>query len=99
PPIGYRNIAGHILIVLAGLAELRRRGPFDVIHVPEYLSGALFSMLGRTPVVMTEPGNIYDRIAHGNPYDPYTTVVFKAAARVAARRCARLVATSAYMAE
>src|SRR5207249_2789796 len=36
---------------------------------------------------------------HGNPYDPYTTVVFKAAARVAARRCARLVATSAYMAE
>ncbi|MBV8087496.1 MAG: glycosyltransferase family 4 protein [Chloroflexi bacterium] len=99
PPIGYRNIAGHILIVLAAMRELRRIGPVDVVHVPEYLTAALQSTFGETPVVLTEPGNIFDRVKNGNPYDPVTTVVFKAAARAAAKRCARLVATSAYMAE
>ncbi len=96
PPVGYRNILGHLLIVAVACRRLRSVGPVDVVHVPEYLSAAvLSSVLRHTPVVLTEPGNIYQRVAHGNPYDPVTTIVFKLAARRAAARCARLVATSA----
>jgi glycosyltransferase involved in cell wall biosynthesis len=81
------------------MRQLRHMGPVDVIHVPEYLTAAFQSTFGTTPVVLTEPGNIFDRVKNGNPYDPATTVVFKAAARAAAKRCARLIATSAYMAD
>ncbi|MBV9120752.1 MAG: glycosyltransferase family 4 protein [Chloroflexi bacterium] len=99
PPIAYQNIAGHILIVLSALRTLRSLGRFDVIHVPEYLSaGILSALMPDTPVVLTEPGNIYERVARGNPYDASTTIAYKAAARVAARRCAGLVATSDEMA-
>ena len=42
-------------------------------------------MLGRlerhTPVVLTEPGNIYDRLENGNPYAFVMTQVLKLAAR------------------
>jgi len=99
PPIGYRNIAGHVLMVLAALRRLRSLGRVDVVHVPEYLSAAILSsLMPSTSVVLTEPGNIFERVARGNPYDPVTTLVFKAAARAAAARCARLVATSDEMA-
>ncbi|HLQ35641.1 MAG TPA: glycosyltransferase family 4 protein [Chloroflexota bacterium] len=99
PPIGYRNIAGHVLIVLAAYRRLRSIGPVDVVHVPEYVSAPILAKLLRhTPVVFTEPGNIYERVAHGNPYDPITTAAFKLAARRAAASCARLVATSDEMA-
>ena len=99
PPIGYRNIIGHILIIRRALAALRPYAPFDVIHAPDYLSTALAcSAFPTTPVVLTEPGNIYERIANGNPYDYVTTQVFKWAAQVSARRCARIIATSDEMA-
>jgi glycosyltransferase involved in cell wall biosynthesis len=81
------------------MRQLRHMGTVDVVHVPEYLTAALQSTFGAAPVVLTEPGNIFDRVKNGNPYDPATTVVFKAAARAAAKRCARLIATSAYMAD
>lgn len=100
PPIGYRNIVGHSLIILRAYRELKRLGPLDVIHTPEYHSAAIISSLNRdTPLVFTEPGNIYERIVYGNPYDTITTQVYKLAARIAARRCARLIATSEWMKE
>lgn len=100
PPINYRNILGHLLIVFAAYRRLLTLGKLDVVHVPEYLSAAaLGAFLTDTPVVVTEPGNIYERVAHGNPYDPVTTLVYKVAARHAAATCARLVATSGEMAQ
>lgn len=99
PPIGYRNIVGHCLIVLAAYRRLLSLGKFDVVHVPEYLSAAFLGSLHRgTPVILTEPGNIYERIARGNPYDPITTIAYRLAARRAAATCTRLVATSDEMA-
>ena len=100
PPIGYRNIVGHALIVGAAYRKLLSLAKMDVVHVPEYLSAALLGTLLRdTPVVFTEPGNIYERVARGNPYDPVTTLAYKLAARRAAATCARLVATSEEMAK
>ncbi|MGH2457892.1 MAG: glycosyltransferase [Chloroflexota bacterium] len=99
PPIGYHNIVGHALIVGAAYRKLRSLARMDVVHVPEYVSAALLgTLLRETPVVFTEPGNIYERVARGNPYDPVTTLAFKLAARRAAATCARLIATSEEMA-
>lgn len=97
-PIGYRNIVGHILIVLRGWLEIRRLGNVDLIHAPEYLSTGIFGLLSRdTPVILTVPGNIYERIAHGNPFDWSATQVFKVAARLSARFCACIIVTSEEM--
>ncbi|MBI2888048.1 MAG: glycosyltransferase family 4 protein [Chloroflexi bacterium] len=99
PPINYRNIAGHLLLALSAYRRLRGLGQLDVVHVPEYLTAAVLgTLLKDTPVVLTEPGNIYQRVARGNPYDPVTTLVYKLAARRAAATCARLIATSDEMA-
>lgn len=99
PPIGYRNIIGHILIVRRAIQILKNYGQFDVIHAPEYLSTALLCYFGRiAPIILTEPGNIYERIANGNPYDYVTTQVYKWSARVSAKSCARIIATSDEMA-
>lgn len=96
PPLGYRNIAGHMLIIKRACQYLLRLGNVDIVHVPEYLSaGVLVTMLrGRIPVVLTEPGNIYQRVKFGNPYDWTMTVALKIAARRSAYGCARLIATS-----
>jgi len=100
PVLAYQNILGHSLIILRAYRTLQQLGAFDVIHTPEYHSAAIIGSLQRgTPVVFTEPGNIYERIAYGNPYDPITTQTYKLAARVAARRCAQLIATSEWMKE
>ena len=98
PPIGYRNIVGHILIVLRGWLEIRRLGKVDIIHAPEYLSTGIFGLLSRdTPVILRVPGNIYERIAHGNPFDWSATQVLKVAARLSARLCTRIIVTSEEM--
>ncbi len=98
PPIGYRNIIGHLLIVLKAWGVARTIPNLDVIHAPEYLSTGLVAPLSRIPVVLTTPGNIYERIANGNPYDWYTTQVYKLAARSAARNCRLIDAISTDMA-
>ena len=98
PPIGYRNILGHVLIVLWGWLEIRKLGPIDLIHSPEYLSTGIFSLLmRRTPVILTVPGSIYERIKNGNPFDWWTTQALKVAARISARFCARIIVTSGEM--
>jgi glycosyltransferase involved in cell wall biosynthesis len=100
PPVGYRNIVGHTLIVLRGWWEIRRIGRLDVIHPPEYLSTGVFSLLGVPgPVVLTTPGNIFERINNINHADWFTTQVYKVAALTSARGCAHIIVTSAEMAK
>ena len=100
PSLWYRNIVGHSLIVKKAIETLQQHDPFDVFHAPEYLSTGLFSLLdSTTPLVLTEPGNIYERIANGNPYDFVTTQVYKLMARRTARSRTVIVATSEEMAQ
>lgn len=98
PPIGYRNIVGHLWIVLRAYRELMNIDGIEVVHTPEYTSSAVITSFNRTlPLVFTEPGNIYERIERGNPYDFITTQVYKVAARTTARNAAHLIATSEWM--
>jgi len=98
PFIGYRNVIGHILIVLRGWWEIRKLGKVDLVHAPEYLSTGFFALLCKdTPVVLRVPGNIYERIAHGNPFDWSMTQVLKVAARLSARHCACIIVTTQEM--
>jgi glycosyltransferase involved in cell wall biosynthesis len=98
PALAYRNVLGQVWISLLAYRELLRHGPFALVHVPEYLSSAVFRSFGyRKPIIFTEPGNIYERLANGNPYDWLTTQVYKWAARVTARHCAHFIATSDLM--
>src|SRR5581483_3113718 len=94
PPIGYRNIIGHALIVLKMWNVVRRIPGLDLIHAPEYLSTGIVAPSTRVPVTLTTPGNIYERIAHGNPYDWSTTFAYKLTARSSARACALIHAIS-----
>jgi glycosyltransferase involved in cell wall biosynthesis len=95
PPLGYRNIVGHIFIALRALDCLRRIGSWDIVHAPEYLTTALGSvLLPNTPIVLTVPGNIFERINNINHFDLITTQVYKLAARISARKCATIIATS-----
>lgn len=99
PQYWYRNVLTQFLIIRKGAAALRRIADVDLVHVPEYVSAALLTyMLPNTPIVLTTPGNIFERIHRFNPYDRLTTLVYAWAARQAARRCARIVATSNDMA-
>jgi glycosyltransferase involved in cell wall biosynthesis len=99
PPVGYRNIAGHLLIALAARRALARLPRPDAIHAPEYFSAGVIAPLTRTPFVLTTPGNIYERVAAGiNPWDPVTTRAFMLAARSAARSCVMVAAISEHMA-
>jgi glycosyltransferase involved in cell wall biosynthesis len=98
PRAWQRNIVGQILTVLT-LARATVRVPRpDVVFAPEYISiAALGLCYPRQAGVFTTPGNIFERITHGNPYDWSTTQVYKVAALTAARRAARIVALSQQM--
>jgi glycosyltransferase involved in cell wall biosynthesis len=98
PPIGYRNMLGHLWI-LKKAASIIGDLSLDLLHTPEYFSSAFFSALGiELPVVLTVPGNIYERIENGNPFDRITTQVLKVAAKISARKCTKVIATSRKMA-
>jgi glycosyltransferase involved in cell wall biosynthesis len=100
PDLWHRNIVGMALTCLSLARAVGRIPRPDVVFAPEYLSTSLTAALHpRLPVAFTTPGNIYERIAHGNPYDWTTTPVYKMAARTAARRCARVIALSRHMEE
>ncbi|HEX2914874.1 MAG TPA: glycosyltransferase family 4 protein [Chloroflexia bacterium] len=100
PPLGYRNILGHSLIAVKAILEANRAGPWDIIHAPEYLTTALCTILmPGTPVVLTVPGNIFERIANINHFDRYTTQVYKMAARLTARKSKAIIATSQIQAQ
>lgn len=95
PPIGYRNVLGHVLIVLRGWSKIRKLGKIDLIHAPEYLSTGILATLSRNiPVILTVPGNIFERVQNGNPFDWSSTQALKIAAKLSARNCAGIIATS-----
>jgi glycosyltransferase involved in cell wall biosynthesis len=98
PPLGFRNIAGNALLAMGAWKKLRSISGLDVIHAPEYLSTGIIAPLSKIPVVMTTPGNIYERVKYGNPFDRSTTVALKLAARSSARSCALINAISTDMA-
>ncbi|TAK26069.1 MAG: glycosyltransferase family 1 protein [Chloroflexota bacterium] len=98
PPIGYRNILGHILIAVAACRLLPRDGSAYLVHAPEYLSTAVATFATTAPVILTVPGSIDEKIASGaNPYDWSVTAALWCAARVSAWRCARVLATTREM--
>lgn len=100
PPINYRNVIGHILIAHKGWQVIRREIPdADVVHAQEYLSTAYFCLRNHIPVIMTTPGNIYERLHYGSsPFHWSMTAVLKVSVRICSRRCARINAVSEHMA-
>jgi glycosyltransferase involved in cell wall biosynthesis len=95
PRPGYRNIVGHLRIVLGARRELVKLANLDFIHAPEYVSTGIIAPTSSTPTVLTTPGNIYERIASGaNPFDPTMTALLKACAHASARRCLMIAAIS-----
>lgn len=97
PPIGYRNILGQLLILKRAATYLERIDP-DIVHTPEYISTALFAMLRiKAPLVLTVPGNIFQRIRQGHGYDWHFVQVLKCAALISARQCAYVIAISQEM--
>jgi glycosyltransferase involved in cell wall biosynthesis len=97
PPIGYRNVIGHLWILKRATDVIKRIRP-DVVHVRDYLSSAVSLSLGvKAPIVLTVPGNIFLRIQQGHGYEWHYVQVLKWAARISARRCNRIIATSQEM--
>jgi glycosyltransferase involved in cell wall biosynthesis len=97
PPIGYRNVIGHFWILKRAAAIARQLRP-DIVHAPVYLSTAVFATLRvPAPLVLTVPGNAYHRVRYGHDYEWYYMQILKWAARVSARRCARVIAVSREM--
>jgi len=92
----YRNLFGYLDTMRRARRELRALGKLDVIHVPDYTASTTLTM-GKplAPVVLTTPGNIFDRIENdANPFDPMMTEWLKFGARRSAKRCARVIAIS-----
>lgn len=98
PPMGYRNIIGHILISIFGWWEILKIKGEKIIHAPEYLSTSVFSLLDkRSRIIMTTPGNIFERINNVNHADKITTSVLRFSARISAKNCYKIIATSGEM--
>jgi glycosyltransferase involved in cell wall biosynthesis len=97
PPIGYRNVLGHFWILKRATDIIRKLNP-DLIHSPEYISTAVLAILRiKTPIVLTVPGSIYQKIHDDHGYEWYYAQILKLAARISARRCDRIIATSVDM--
>jgi glycosyltransferase involved in cell wall biosynthesis len=100
PALWQRNAIGYGVTCLALARALRRVPNVDLVFAAEYLSSpTAAAYYPDLPVVFTTPGNIYERLVYSNPYDWVTTQMFKVAANVAVRRCARVVAISEHMRE
>jgi len=98
PIVAYRNVVGHLLIILRGWTILRKIKGIDLVHCPEYLSTAVLGVLVRNaPVVLTVPGNINEHIQHANPFDWTMTHTLRVAAWMSARLCTLINATSTDM--
>jgi len=98
PRAWQRNVLGQWMTCLALARALARIPTPDVVFAPEYLSIAMASSYWPgLPTAFTTPGNIFERIANGNPFDWTTTQVYKLAALTSARRSTRIVALSEQM--
>ncbi len=101
PPINYRNVIGHLLIVIRGWQVIRRIPDIDVVLAPEYLSIGIFTLLNpkqHIPLVLEVPGNIHERVERGNPFDWSMTLVLKITAALSAALAAGVVVTTREMA-
>ncbi len=99
PPMGQRNVVGHVWL-LKRAAEIARTLDLDVIHTPEYLSSAvLIASHIHAPIILTVPGNIYQRLAvpQGSGYEWHYAQILKWAARRSAHSCAKIIAISSEM--
>jgi glycosyltransferase involved in cell wall biosynthesis len=94
PPIGYRNFIGQLWI-LKRATDIVKQEHFDIVHAPEYVSTAVLATFGvKTPLVLTVPGNIYQRIAEGYGSVWWYNMVLKWAIKVSIKQCARIIAIS-----
>lgn len=97
PPIGYRNLIGQLWI-LKRAARIVASLSADIVHAPEYVSTAVLQSLGLTaPLVLTVPGNIYQRIEQGHDYEWFYVHFLKWAATRSAASCDKVIATSQEM--
>ncbi len=98
PGLWRRNVVGQIVTCYAMARALRRIPRPDIVFLPEYVGAAVAAIVRPDlPVIFTTPGNIFEREISGNPFDWYTTQVYKVAALVAARRARHVVALSRHM--
>ena len=97
PPMGYRNVVGNAWLLYRAARIVKSIQP-DIVHAPEYVSTAVFSLYGvSSPMVLTVPGNIFHKIEHGNSYEWYFTQVLKWAAKKSAASCSSVIAISKEM--
>jgi glycosyltransferase involved in cell wall biosynthesis len=98
PPMAYRNVMGVAWRMWRTAQVVRRLKP-DIVHLRDYFGAALLDAYAPgSRLVLTTPGNIFHRIAHGgNPYEWYYTQLLKWGARRTAHRAAAVVAISRAM--
>lgn len=95
PFLGYRTILGNIHVAYRAVQEAKKIPSLDILHAPEYLSTAVAAFLIKDiPIVLTTPGNIYERIAHGNSFNWSATQVYKIAARITSKKSSCIIAIS-----
>lgn len=94
PPTANRWFVGQMWLAKR-LADAANKLDVDLVHAPEYLSSAVVKRLRpHTRVVLTVPGNIYQRLAEpdGNQSARLYTETIKWAARVSAKQCDSVIA-------
>ena len=93
-----RNIVFKSFILLKIWKQLTI-GNYDIVHLRDYYDSGVLSTLPLTPpIAITVPGNVYQREALGLKYfDPITKTIYKISARLTAKRCAHVIATSQEM--
>jgi glycosyltransferase involved in cell wall biosynthesis len=97
-PPGYRSFFGTLLQIGSAWVKVRRMQGIQLAHAFEYLTaGMMTGIRSPYPVVMTTPDNIDERAAHSNQLNPHIMVTARAAARISALRCDRIIATSRAM--
>lgn len=94
----YRNIIGNIVYLGVIWQQIRKTEGLELIHAVEYSSTSIFCTLGKPcPVVLTTPGNIFERIENYNHFDATVTIFYKWAARITAKKADQIIATSESM--
>jgi len=91
-----RNIITSLISAVFAWRALRQMHDVQIIHLRDYLFGGIFLLLGhRPPVILTTPGNVYEREERGVKYfDPVTRMFFRWTGDLMARRSPRIIAHS-----
>lgn len=97
PSVFHRNTATKFVAALESLRRIKKNyGEFDIIHFRSYFHAAIFARFSKHPaVVLTTPGNVYERIQRGISYfDFMTREAYKWAVTTASRRCRYVITHS-----